>query len=86
MTASQAAYQRAGCALASMRALKQSAPSGNAAEERGDHRQHGGGFVAQPQRALLRPDDLIAQRREAGCRHQGDGPAPAAFTAITFSR
>ena len=49
------------------------------AEERRHHRQHGGGLVTQPQGALLRPDDLIAEPREARRRHQEQRrpPAPA---------
>jgi hypothetical protein len=46
-----------------------------AAEESGDHSEHRGRLVAQPQRALLRPDDLPAQAREARREHQSDRDA-----------
>ena len=39
------------------------------AEERRHYGQHGNGFVTQPQRALLRPDNLVTQTRKAGCYH-----------------
>ena len=39
-------------------------------EERSDDREHRRGLVPQPQRALLRPHDLVAHRSEPGCRHE----------------
>jgi hypothetical protein len=41
------------------------------AEESRDDGQHGRRLVAQPQGALLRPDDLAAEAREAGGGHHG---------------
>ena len=46
------------------------------AEERGHHGEHGSGFVPEPDGALLRPDDLIAEPCEARCRHQGEREPP----------
>jgi hypothetical protein len=40
------------------------------AEEARNHGQNAGGFVSEPQRALLRPDDLVAEAGEAGRPHQ----------------
>ena len=43
---------------------------GEPAEERGDDGEHRGGLVAQPQRALLGPDDLVPHRGEPRRHHQ----------------
>ena len=43
---------------------------GESAEETRNDSQDAGGFVSEPQRALLRPDDLIAQAGKAGSHHQ----------------
>ncbi len=44
--------------------------AGKSAEKSGHDGEHGGGFVAQPQSALLRPDDLIAQPGKTGRDHE----------------
>ena len=51
------------------RTEQQRAASESAEEARNDG-QNTGGFVAEPQRTLLRPDDLVAQAGEAGSHHQ----------------
>ena len=70
IASSHAAYQRAGRALRAMRDPSAKRARRQPAEERGHHRQHRRRLVAQPERALLRPDDLVAEPGEAGGRHQ----------------
>ncbi len=57
-------------ALRSMRGPNANAPSAQSSKERRHHGQHRGRFVAQPQRGLLRPHDLVAQPGKAGGQHQ----------------
>jgi hypothetical protein len=47
------------------------------AKERRNNGQHCCRFVTQPDSALLRPDNLVAQGRKAGCTHQRQGNALA---------
>ena len=58
---SHAAYQRAGCALASMRAPSSSAPTASPPKNAATTASTAADSWPEPQRALLRPDDLVAR-------------------------
>ena len=82
MASSHPAYQRTGRALLLDARAERERADRQPAEERRHHRQHGGRLVTQPQRALLRPDDLVAQPGKAGGHHQAAAtPACAARAA-----